>query len=527
MGVSDYDAIFVGAGHNSLACATHLALKGWKIAVFERNSAIGGAVQTRELTLPGFRHDFGAMNLSLFAGSAFHKNYANELKSAGLAFAPAADCFASVFPDGRWFGVSTDMAKTVERLKAFSTKDAETWQRLVDGFPAESEHLFRLLGSPMTGRSLAGTAWKIWRKKGRRGALDTLRLLLSSPRAWLDETFESAQVKATLAAWGMHLDFAPDIAGGAVFPYLEAMASQSFGMVLGKGGADTMIGAMEKMLTEAGGDIFTASELVEIMVADGRATGVRLANGDTHRAAKAVIAGVAPAALQAGRLLAKGSGDAAFDTAIRKFRHAPGTMMIHLALDGLPDWKAGRELQNFAYVHIAPSLEQMAKTYQQAVAGLLPDEPVLVVGQPTAIDPSRAPEGKHVLWVQVRVLPAEILGDAAGKIAPASWDKVKERYANRAMAIIETQAPGLKQKILGRTVFSPLDLERENPNLVGGDQICGSHHLSQNFLFRPARGFAHGNTPVAGLHLAGAATWPGAGVGAGSGYLLAQQLGGA
>jgi phytoene dehydrogenase-like protein len=169
----------------------------------------------------------------------------------------------------------------------------------------------------------------------------------------------------------------------------------------------------------------------------------------------------------------------------------------------------------------------MAKTYQQAVAGLLPDEPVLVVGQPTAIDPSRAPAGKHILWVQVRVLPAEILGDAAGEIAPgACWDHVKERYADRAIALIEAHAPGLTRSILRRSVFSPIDLERENPNLVGGDQICGSHHIAQNFLFRPVRGYARYNTPVAGLHMVGAATWPGAGVGAASGYLLAQQLGG-
>ena len=110
---------------------------------------------------------------------------------------------------------------------------------------------------------------------------------------------------------------------------------------------------------------------------------------------------------------------------------------------------------------------------------------MLVVGQPTAVDPSRAPAGKHVLWVQVRVLPAEIAGDAAGEIAPAHWDEVKERYADRVIGMIETYAPGLKQKILGRSVFSPIDLERENPNLVGGDQICGSHHLVAEFPVPP------------------------------------------
>jgi hypothetical protein len=121
------------------------------------------------------------------------------------------------------------------------------------------------------------------------------------------------------------------------------------------------------------------------------------------------------------------------------FVHAPGTMMIHLALDGLPDWTASDELKSFAYVHIAPSLDQMARTYQQAVAGLLPDEPVLVVGQPTVVDPSRAPEGKHVLWVQVRMVPGEIRGDAAGKITETDWAQVKEIYAERALDIIDDE----------------------------------------------------------------------------------------
>ncbi|QDZ02610.1 NAD(P)/FAD-dependent oxidoreductase [Nitratireductor mangrovi] len=520
-----FDAIFIGSGHNSLACAAHLATKGWKVTIFERNEAIGGAVQTREVTLPGFRHDLGAMNLSLFAGSAFHAKYADELKTHGLEFVPASACFASAFPDDRWFGVGTDLEKTASLIADFSASDAEVWRRLVADFPARAEHIVGVLGSPMSVRALAGVGWKAWRKQGTGGLLDTVRLLLSSPRAWLDENFESAHLKAALAAWGMHLDFAPDIAGGAVFPYLEAMANQSFGMMLGKGGADTMVKALAGMVTAAGGTIVPGAEVVEITATGGKATGVRLASGETHQASRAVVAGVAPAAL-AGGLLPGGSGDTRFDKAARSFRHAPGTMMIHLALDGLPDWRAGAELQDFAYVHLSPSLDAMARTYQHALAGLLPAEPVLVVGQPTVVDPSRAPAGKHVLWVQVRMLPAEVGGDAAGELDAAHWDEIKERYADRVISIIENYAPGLKRKILGRSVFSPADLERENPNLVGGDQICGSHHIAQNFMFRPARGFARWNTPIRGLHLVGAATWPGAGTGAGSGFLLAQQLGG-
>ena len=100
------------------------------------------------------------------------------------------------------------------------------------------------------------------------------------------------------------------------------------------------------------------------------------------------------------------------------------------------------------------------------------------------------------------------------------------KFAAEAIAMIERHAPGLKAKIIGRAVVSPLDLEADNPNLVGGDQVAGSHHLSQNCLFRPALGHATGNTPVEGLHITGASVWPGAGTGAGAGYMLAQKLGG-
>jgi phytoene dehydrogenase-like protein len=202
-------------------------------------------------------------------------------------------------------------------------------------------------------------------------------------------------------------------------------------------------------------------------------------------------------------------------------------MMIHLAMDDLPAWRAGETLRGFAYVHLAPSLAAMAKTYVEALAGQLPAEPVLVVGQPTAIDPGRAPAGRHILWVQVRVLPSRVLGDAAGEIAPADWDAIKDTYADRIIALIERYAPGLRTHILARAVWSPADLERENPNLVGGDSVSGSHHLDQNFLFRPAFGWSRYRTPVARLFMVGASTWPGGGTGAGSGFMLAKALAGA
>ena len=132
----------------------------------------------------------------------------------------------------------------------------------------------------------------------------------------------------------------------------------------------------------------------------------------------------------------------------------------------------------------------MSRAYHQALAGQLPGAPVIVVGQPTAVDSGRAPPGKHILWLQVRAVPYEIKGDAAGTIEARDWSVAAQPYADRMIDLVESYAPGLRASIRGMTILSPLDLERINPNLVRGDSLAGSHHLDQNFLFRPVGGWS-------------------------------------
>ena len=520
-----YDAVIVGAGHNGLAAAIHLAKRGWSVGVYEAKGEAGGAVKTRELTLPGFRHDIAAMNLSMFAGSPFMREYAQALGRHGLAFASAEDCFASVFPDKTWFGISKTLDKTMSRLAAINASDAQSFARLLEKFGGDAPLIFGLLGNEMPSFAALKVVWSAWRQKGTPWTCEMLRFLLSSPRTWLDQNFESPKVKATLAAWGMHLDFAPDVSGGALFPYLETMANQAFGMVIGKGGADIMIKAMLGYLKELGGEVHLNAPVKEVTSSAGSADGVLLVNAERIAARKAVIANVTPHVLF-GTLLPNGSGQSAMDSKFRSFRAGPGTMMLHLALNAPLKWNAGAELSNFAYVHVAPSYDHMTQAYSQAMAGQLPQAPVLVVGQPTAIDPSRAPEGKHIAWVQVRVLPKHVKGDAAGRIKPAGWQNMKEAYADRVIDLVESCAKGTRKNILARAVFSPDDLETENACLVGGDNLSGSHHLDQNFIFRPVAGYSRYKMPMNRLYMCGAATWPGAGTGAGSGYLLGKKLGG-
>lgn len=520
-----YDAIVVGAGHNGLAAAVHLASKGWKVAVVERANSAGGAVRTEEVTLPGYRHDLFAMNLSMFAGSAFFAAHKEGLLRHGLDFVPVADSFASAFPDGKWLGVSTDLDATTARIEAFSKADAAQWRRMAQAFPEEAAYIGGVMGTPMPSFEVVQLLVKALRKKGYAWVRDMVKLLISSPRAYLDANFESQQVRALMAAWGLHLDFGPDIAGGAVFPYLESMANQNFGMVIGKGGADTIIKAMSAYLTALGGEIHFGRAVTRIVEESGRASAVELDDGSRLTASRAVIANVHPQIL-ANKLLGQSAGATTLSSAVRNFRPGPGTMMLHLALSDLPDWTASPELRRFAYVHLAPDYQMMSRAYQQATSGLLPSEPALVVGQPTALDPSRAPAGKHVLWVQARVVPYDIKGDAEDVITARDWDSVKEAYAERILSIIERYAPGLRGKIEGTHILSPLDLERANPNLVHGDSLSGSHHLDQNFLFRPAGGWSRHKTPVRNLYMVGASTWPGAGTGAGSGFMLGKALAG-
>lgn len=524
---SVFDAVVIGAGHNGLAAAVHLASRGWSVMVVEKASAPGGAVRTAEATLPGFRHDLYAMNLSMFAGSPFLACHREGLVAHGLELVPSADCFATAFPDGTWLGVSQDLETTAARIAALSPNDAQSWRSLLARFGREAPHIFALLGAQLPSRTAAGAVWKAWRALGAAGLADVAKLVLSSPRAFLDAHFEHPKVKTMMGAWGLHLDFGPDVSGGALFPYLESFASQSFGMAFGRGGADTIVHAMTGYLRSLGGDVRLNVPVEAIETEGTRARGVRLGSGERLEARRAVVANLHPKVLAS--LLAGDGRDrrpAEFRAKTARFRAGPGTMMIHLALDGPAEWRAGADLARFPYVHLAPDFGVMGRTYGEAMAGLLPAEPVVVVGQPCAVDPTRAPDGKHVLWVQVRVLPAEIRGDAAGAIAARHWDEAKEAYADRVLALIESYAPGLGAKVLARCVHSPLDLERDNPNLVGGDSLSGSHHLDQNFLFRPAFGWSKHQGPADGLHMVGASTWPGAGTGAGSGFMLGKRLAG-
>jgi phytoene dehydrogenase-like protein len=522
--VSDtYDVIVIGAGHNGLVAAAYLARAGMSTLVLERNERVGGAVASGEITRPGFVHDLFATNQNLFLGSPAFAELGDDLARHGLRFATTDKPYSNVFPDGRSLRVYQDADRTRALLERHDPADAAGWDRLLALYDRFAPVLFELYGTRVPSREALRQLARARRSLGAEGLDELGRLVASSTRALGDDFFATPEAKALVASWGMHLDFGPDVAMGALFPFLELFTDMRSGMSVVEGGAARLPEALAGIVRDAGGEVRTSSPVRRVTVGGGRATGVELESGERIEGGRAVVANLTPGVLFAGMVPPESLPDG-FRRRVAQYAYGPGTMMIHAALSGPLTWAAGEELHEFGYVHVAPYVDDMARTYAEALAGLLPSSPTLVVGQTTAIDPSRAPAGGHVLWVQVRMVPPRIDGDAAGSIEARSWEDAKRPVAERVLDKLERYAPGARDRLLDWTVLGPDDLERHNPNLVGGDSVGGSHHLSQNLLFRPLPGWSSYRTPVDRLWMVGAGTWPGAGVNAISGRLVAQMI---
>lgn len=521
--MSDVDVIVIGSGPQGLAAAATLACEGLTVLVLEKADRVGGAVVSAEVTLPGFVHDLYAMSMNLFVGSAFYEKHRVELQEHGLEFVVSAHPYASAFPDGTSLKVSTDEGDTLKMWRAHSSADAEGWQRLGQLYDDFTQVYFPVYSSPLPSKSITSALRALWKVRATMPPTQLLQLVLSSTRSFGDRYFTTPEAKSLAAAWGMHLDFAPDIASGALFPLLELYGNMRSGMSIVKGGAGKLPAAMTRMIEVRGGEVRVGAEVVQILTDGRKATGVQLSKGEIIRAQRGILT-TTPLPNLVDSLLSKQSVPPRMSEAARTYGFGPGTFMIHLALKGPIPW-LDQELSDVCYVHLAPYVDDLARTYQQAVAGILPDEPLVVVGQPSVIDPSRVPNpDQHTAWLEVRAVPSEILGDAGGDLGVTTWDEARDLFAERIIDKIEQYAPGLREQILGQVALSPLDLERVNPNLVGGDSVSGSHHQQQLFGFRPSWNLNRYATPVDGLFIAGAGTWPGAGVNCVSGPLAAERL---
>lgn len=519
--MADYDAVIIGAGNNGLVCALYLVNAGWRVLLIEQASEVGGAAQTAEVTLPGFKHDLYATNFTSFAASPPYRDFQPALDRLGVRFLYSNTPFASAYSDGDCACVYRDVEMTKREMARHSSDDLVGWQNAVNFFMQIAPtvlpmHFMELPSLPMARqliRIIAGNGLQ---------TIGVARLIVESPRQFVDRFFSTAKVKGLFTPWAFHLDYGPDVRGGAMFSFVAAISAYLRGLNVVEGGAGRLVAALRTLIESKGGHVRTLTRVTAVKVSDGTAVGVVTDSGEAI-SARAIIANLSPRRLF-GALVPPDRLPARFLRRISRFRHAVGTFVVHLALAGPLEWKAGSQLADFSYVHVGGTVEEIGRAYAAALAGLIPARPMLIVSQPSHTDATRAPPGKCVARIHARAFPTEIAGDELGIIRKRGWDSIKEKTADRLMDILAEHAPNIGRVLLHRYCVSPLDLERANPNLIHGDCNGGSHHLDQYYLGRPAMGWSRYKTPIKNLYMVGASQWPGSGVNGASGYLLAQQL---
>jgi phytoene dehydrogenase-like protein len=523
--VADHDAVIVGSGINSLACAALLARAGWDVCVLERSAQLGGAIQTAELTEPGFQHDVFSAWHPLWVGGAAHAELGNELAARGLEYLNTDHPTATLFPDGEAAFLLPSADANADELDRHAAGDGDAWRGVLDGFLPNADLAFGVLGTELWSKDGLALGLKAYRRLGRRGLVEFTGNVLATSRDWLTGTFSSERAHGLLAPWVLHTGLGPDAAVSGFMTQVIAVAVQEGGMPIPRGGGARLVDALVELIRDHGGVCETDSNVERVLVQEGAAVGVRLTGGDTVTASRAVIANVTPTQLYE-RLL-DGEATPTVAASARRFRYGRSEMQIHFALSEPPKWEGDERLARTAIVHLTHGLDGVSRAVNEAERGLLPAEATVVVGQPLTMDPSRAPEGAGLLWVQLQELPWDVKGDAAGELdtKDGTWtEELRERYADRIQARIAAHAPNLESALRKRVVLSPADLQATNINLHHGDPYSGSLAVDQNLLWRPFPASPGHATPVRRLWQIGASTHPGPGLGAGSGTLVAKHL---
>ncbi|HEX3291751.1 MAG TPA: NAD(P)/FAD-dependent oxidoreductase [Gaiella sp.] len=528
--MAGFDAVLVGSGINTLTAAALLARDGWAVCVLEQSDRLGGAIRTEsDYTLPGFTHEVLSSWHPLFQGSAAYAELADDLHRRGLEYLNTDLPTATAFPDGEAMFLQTSLEANVAEFDRFAAGDGAAWQRQFDEFMANADLSFGVLGTELWSPSGLGLGRRLLQRLGRRGLLDFAGAALASCRDWTTATFRSEQAHGLLAPWVLHTGLGPENAMSGFMTQVIACAIQLGGMPVPVGGGVKLVDALGGIVRDAGGELRTDARVERIVVSEGRATAVVLEGGETIGAPRAVVAGVTPTQLY-GSLLRERDVPAEVSAAAGRYRYGRAGMQIHLAMDEPPRWQGpdAERLARTAIVHVTPGLDGVSRAVNEAERGLLPAEATIVAGQPCAVDPSRAPDGKWIVWIQLQELPAgRVKGDAAGEldVGDGTWtEDLREAYADRIFGRLGQSIENLASATLKRVVLSPADLEAIDPNLVDGDIYAGSCALDQNLLWRPFAQSPGHRTTVEGLWQVGASTHPGPGLGAGSGYLVAKEL---
>jgi len=521
------DVVIIGGGHNGLTCAAYLAGVGLDTLVLEKNDVVGGAALTEEFA-PGFRNSVAAYTVSLLNPKVIADL---ELPRHGLRIVerPASNFWP--IDASRYLLFRGGTAERQEAIAEFSKHDAE---RLPD-YEAALERAADVLRDlvlrtpPNTGGGLVELAKGAL--LGRRVLslpVADQRLLLDlftkSAADFLDAWFESDAVKAAFAFDGVVGNYASPYTPGTAYVLLH----HCFGEVNGKrgawghaiGGMGAITQAMAKAAREKGARIRTGAQVARVVDEGGKAAGVLLESGE-RISARAVAANVPPKLLFRD-LVARDAIPRELHDRFVAMKSGSGTFRMNVALAELPDFtcRPGKERQDHhgAGIIIGPSLAYLDRAYQDARRDGWSSAPIVEMLIPSTLDPSLAPEGRHVASLFVQHVAPHL---PAGR----SWAdaREKEAFADLVIETVDRAAPNFKAAVIARQVLSPLDLERRF-GMVDGDIFHGALSLDQLFAARPQLGYANYRMPMPGLYLCGSGAHPGGGVTGAPGHNAAHEI---
>jgi phytoene dehydrogenase-like protein len=516
------DAIVIGSGINGLVAAAVLSRAGWDVVVLEANPTLGGAIRTAELTAPGYRHDVFSCWHPLFVGGPAYPELKDDLDRRGVAYRNTTTPSGVTLTDGRTAIMSAELEAELDRC---AHGDGASWRREMAEFGAQSKIAFGALGTELWSTAGARLGLLALLSMKVRGSLAFAQSALEPATAWLERAFRSEQARALFAPWINHNGMGPDDAGSAFLLKVITSALVQGGCPVPLGGGGTLVDALASIVRDGGGELHTGMAVDRIAVRSGRAVAAITTDGVAVAARRAVLASTTPQALYLDLLREVDLPSLVRDSA-RRYRWGRGDMQIHVALREPLRWRDSR-LDDVPLVHVTPGLNGVRKAVSEASRSVLPARPTIVVGQPTVLDPSRAPEGGAVLWIQLLETPYQPTGDAAGEldVGDGTWTpELTDAYAHRVMAQFGEHVTNLDAAVVRRTALSPADLEKENRNLVRGDPYSGACTLDQFLLCRPVSARPGHRTPVDGLWHIGAATHPGPGLSGASGHIVASHL---
>ncbi len=516
------DVVILGAGHNGLVTAFYLAKAGFKPLILERRPMVGGCAITEEFH-PGFRcsrlsHNGGPIRPDIVRDM--------DLPKHGLKTYTPDVRVLSLSVDGKPLVLHGDVGKSQQEIAKFSQKDAAAYVEFQKPLAriGEVANLLMTMTPPNLEDPAAGNLWELV-KAGRKvrglGEKDLYRMMRWGPMAVADlvaEWFETELLRGTIAAQGIFGTFLGPWSAGSSATLLLRCASD--GNPAGPsshvvGGLGALTAAMAAAATEAGVEIRTSHEVVNIKVKDESASGVVLANGDEIDA-RTVISNADPKRTLLG-LVDPQHLEPSFLQKLQHYRMNGTVAKVNLALGGLPTFKGanGDATVLSGRIQVSPGIDYLERAFDASKYGEFSQHPYLEATIPTVWDQSLAPPGKHVMSIYMQYAPF--------RLRNADWDSQRDALRDTVVKTLAEYAPDLPGLIEGGEVITPKDLE-QTYGLTGGHIFHGELALDQLFTMRPLLNWAQYRTPIKNLYLCGSGTHPGLGLTGASGANAAREI---